>query len=506
MLEGNEYDDTMTKTHTAHGHSPMHSLVTLEKDLEDIISNIEEIGEVPLKETLEIVDATPQERPKKVGEFLEISIAQAIALCRYYNQPIIIDSVKPENYWNYAINIVTEFNSLRDKIGHIPTQKEMNEHGVGRMTQAIRAKFGTFRSFVSHMGLAYEGPAEVSKWRDWDVYKTEIQKMIQEHPSLRGKLPGTTWMRSHGYGHLVDPTYRIHGGIKKVREKLNRQPAVIQVDSDSSLSGIKKGLEDLWLRHPSKKNSLPPENWMRDRGYSRLAHAITRAGGFVKVRETFGYEQPQKHFMKDYNTWDKFAIQIQKLYAQHPQLKGKFPTYTWLRSHGYHIVVTAIHKFYGTVSKVRSRLHETQTRFTKEDYANPDWVKKQLDDIISRHAQLKGNPPNMHWLVRHGFVGFAHGIYNYFPNGYAGVNALYKFVPEERKPNGFWQVRGNIEKEFTAYVASKGYLPTSGELRRDNSSLHAAVGKNGGFARFVAMLPSKDVSDPLIKILEEYAR
>jgi hypothetical protein len=152
-------------------------------------------------------------------------------------------------------------------------------------------------------------------WRNWENLEKELQVVINE----LGHFPTSGKLREIGRSDLDSAIYRYHGGINKIRKKLNLN--------------LERKPPNYWKSWNNLENELkieinrigyfPTQDDLRKISRDDIVNAIHRHhGGMNVVKEKMGYELPRKP-MGYYKSWENTKKELQQLIVK----LGHFPTH-----------------------------------------------------------------------------------------------------------------------------------------------------------------------------------
>ena len=180
-------------------------------------------------------------------------------------------------------------------------------------------------------------------WRTWTNLEKELRVIISELEHF----PTNTELQKMGRSDLVSAIYRYHGGLNKIRKKLN--------------FNLEKKPHGYWRNWENLENELkceiiqlghfPTKAELEKRGRGDIANAIYRHhGGMFSVRKQMGYELSRKP-MGYFNSWDNTKKELNQLIVR----LGHFPTHLELVELKYSSLSYAIGK-HGGYYEVRSKM------------------------------------------------------------------------------------------------------------------------------------------------------
>lgn len=121
-----------------------------------------------------------------------------------------------------------------------------------------------------------------SDFQEWESFKKELEKMLNEHPELKGQIPGHSWLKSNGYGWVQNVASEYHGGMPVVREKLGQRILRKSSHEVRDINYISAELLNIIESHSELKGETPGISWLNENGYSSIGNAISRHHGGMK--------------------------------------------------------------------------------------------------------------------------------------------------------------------------------------------------------------------------------
>ncbi len=226
---------------------------------------------------------------------------------------------------------------------------------------------------------------------------------------------------------------------------------------------------------------MPTQGELNKAGYSNLAHAIHKDGGFRSVAEKLGltYVIKQSGYWQDFTNFERELL----TFMEEKGIPGVMPTNEELRKANRNDIANAIRK-HGGHQSVAEHLALTYTRKRPnhwKDFAN---VKHELLAFIEEHGTPRVMPTREE-LQQFGRGDLINAIAQY--GGYLVVaQRLELELAYQRKQPDYWKDFNNLERELLAFIekhGTPGVMPKNEELTKaGNSSLAMAIQKHGGFS------------------------
>lgn len=136
-------------------------------------------------------------------------------------------------YYENFENIKTEIEKLREQLGHFPSTEDMKKTNNKKLYYGIIRYHNGMTSVRKKLGEDLKIKRN-GYWKNWDNVKNELLPLIAEY----GYLPGGWTLNKIGKKSLVRAISHYHGGMTKIRERMQEY---IPVRSEQNL---KQFLED----------------------------------------------------------------------------------------------------------------------------------------------------------------------------------------------------------------------------------------------------------------------
>jgi hypothetical protein len=424
----------------------------------------------------------------------EERISQEEALLRAYvgeetgAEVEVVPKKRPDGYWQKWENLERELQRVIGIIGHFPTGPEMKEYGIASAAISI-ARFGGIDKVKERIGYsAQEGETRgPNYWSNWDPVRKGLEKMLSERSDFKGDFPTASWMRENGYGDLVAAAFNHFDGLNAVRVRLGRERATANDRSVYATDeGLRKGLEELWEKHPEKKGTLPPDNWLRAHGYTEISSSVGRFhGGFVNARKKLKIESSgkKKHVYRrgSLKDWGKFRKAVRDLMKKHPEFEGRLPSQDWLMDNGYHSIPNAAREHHDGMNAVRKRLGQEVLKRETGYWDDPEAVNAEIREMLIDNPELGGKFPSTYWMDGNGY----RYLYAAMRNYHGGVGKFQKTFGRvaTTRPGRYWKSWRNVVHEMRTVLEDnpllEGIVPSSWWMSGNGYSyLAAAIYKN----------------------------
>ncbi len=411
---------------------------------------------------------------------------------------------KSSGYWDDFANVELQLRAFiveHGTDGIMPTIPELRAAERADLINAIK-KHGGMKAVTKRLGLSRSDAYKPSDY--WDVFanvEQELGAFIAEH-GIDGIMPTKRALQAAGHSDLA---YAIdkHGGIPVVADRLGlkRPNAHKSTGYWNDFANVKKGVLD-FIAEQGTVDVMPTGAQLSQAGYSNLANAIRKHGGFLVVAQKLGLQRPRAY--KPAGHWDDFTNVEKEVLAfvtEHGT-NGMMPTHAELQNAGREDLVNAIRQ-HGGFPEVAKRLGLEPQGTNKpagywDDLAN---ATRELRDYLRSHDDTRGVLPTYSELTKAGYNKLAIAISKH---GAATVaEQLGLAVQDGDRPAGYWDDIKNVEKGLHTFITehgTQGVMPTLRELNAGGySSLAYAINKHGGFHSVAAQcgLKRSDEYKPL---------
>lgn len=122
----------------------------------------------------------------------------------------------------------------------------------------------------------------------------------------------------------------------------------------------------------------------------------------VPIGESKFHSRAKKTYTREYEKWDEFEKTIKKMFGEHPELEGKFPSGTWLNENQYTYINRAV-LLHGGMNVVREKLGQSVLRRSSSQVKDFEYIRNELENIIVEHQELDGEFPGSGWLIDNGY-------------------------------------------------------------------------------------------------------
>ena len=373
---------------------------------------------------------------------------------------------KPHGFWRDWCNFESELKKIIKKLRHFPARAELQRIKESSLAAAFSIHGGV-NEIRKKMGYE-EIKFKKKEFESFDKVKETLEIIIEE----TGDFPSATQLRERGLGNMVEAMFSYHGGINSLRAKLGYD---IVESGYSTEEGIRKGLEELWEKHPEQRGKIPPDNWMRKNGFTNLGAEIVRNhGGFKKVREKFSAPDHQRYRHIELEKWDVLIEELNKMFKEHPELNNEIPSTGWMTKNGYQPIYATVLEHHGGMRILRSRLGQKQKRVENGVSKKFSYIKQKFEEIFKEHPELNNEIPAIDWFSENEYGALVGAIFHY----HGGMDSVRQKLGQERKqkPIGYWKDFANVRAELEKIIAETGNFPSSEELRK-RGKLYVSLGQ-----------------------------
>jgi hypothetical protein len=211
-------------------------------------------------------------------------------------------------------------------------------------------------------------------------------------------------------------------------------------------------------------------NWLKENGYKSLANAIVKNGGYRWILEELKLSQRKRN--SGYWTKDKVILESKKILEVHGE---DCLVSTWLKKNGYGSLLVAIHKN-GNFTWIRQELGIANKQKPK-GYWNRETTIYEAKEITLQYGE---KALNKEWLSSNGYGGLNVNIGRY--GGFAWIRSELGLLTG-KKPRGYW-TKQNTLADAKKIVEEHGESALNQEWLRSNGfgALIGAISRVGGMA------------------------
>ncbi len=440
------------------------------------------------------------------------------ALAKLMGHPL---SKKPDGYYKLWANCKRELEGAIKTLGHFPSRKELVSIGLGSLSTSIVNYHGGMRAARDRLGVAQASVPD-GHWRVWKNCEVKLAVHIQE----LGHFPLDRELCDKGDNGLLSALFEYHDGLSGARKRMGQRDLDQEVlDDHMSLilrkytkwageeDSLEAFVESIWFYCQTEPELLtylkrkprvlrPPKS--RPNGYWKIWENVerelrpmcTKLGRFPSQDElnrldkrslawaisTYhgGSSESAERMRVSYEVapdrywWD--WKNVSPVLATLTEELGHFPSHGELAQAGYHTLSGDIRTQHGGMAAVRERMG-AEERIEHGHWSSWETCETTLRGII----QDRGCFPSKVWLGANGYGGLADAI----SKNHGGFRAVRKLLGHSRnvKPDDYWKIWENVEREITTVILSIGHFPTPQELRafKKHSLSYAISHHHGGF-------------------------
>jgi len=234
--------------------------------------------------------------------------------------------------------------TLTEELGHFPSLREIRNSRFSGLRSVIQDLYGGINNVKKRKGIE---PPEVKPPNYW-TEETVKEMMISLEAKL-GHFPVLRDISEHD-GGAIRVIYRIYGNFGNFQLAMGQKITRPKRSEQNILTSIKRMLEE------TGEEVLPPRKRLKELGYSALAAAINKKGGYHHYRHLLNHQSQ----MKPPRTWnEEFTLKELKKYIKDNQYESMPSSSVILKE--YSSLGAAITKF-GGFPKFRIKLGEKVLR------------------------------------------------------------------------------------------------------------------------------------------------
>jgi hypothetical protein len=348
----------------------------------------------------------------------------------------------------------------------VPTFDQLRERGYSSLAVAISTNYpGGYRGLRRFVEGTENKPS--GYWQDRGNFDREYDEACKE----LGHSPTAKELRYSGR-HSVSTVARKHyGGLDGVRENRNQK----HVQKPRGYWKKWKNLENELKHIIEEIGHFPTQRECYDLGRSSVHAAIGNFGGVAKVKKRLGYEDKGK-VAKAPNYWKRWSnveSGVGRMFNEHPELKGKFPTQKWMNDNGHTALLSGILAYHSGTNAVRERLGlERNTHNDKSVYASEAGLRRGLEALWEEHPEKRGTLPADSWLRGNGYKALSTSVYKHH-DGFVNARNKLRLGSSGKKKHKYrrgslkdWgKFRKAVGELMEEYPKLEGNLPSPTWLR-----------------------------------------
>lgn len=420
-------------------------------------------------------------------------------------------ATRPPGYWDDFANVERE---LREYMrAHacgdaFPTQSELERDGLSALPAAI-ARHGGVLAVAERLGLSVAPPGLSAPgigvkaptlrkrwpkgyWLDPANLERELRAFVANN-SLGDQMPTHEKLVAAGRWDLNNAIYK-HGGREVVAGRMGLEcaPQRRRRGYWQDFANVERELLEFVAEH-GEAGTMPRVAELLAHGLAALSGAISAHGGYTKVAERLGLRGlPAQHPAGYWHDFANVEREIRAFADEHGLADGG-PTKAALVAARRHDLMRGI-GLHGGLRQVAGRLglggHATRPDVRSVVARPPGYwadfshVEAELRTFIADHGQA-GVMPTSSELAAAGWGALtsAIGLHGGFP---AVAERLGLERPHARRPVGYWDDFGNVERELRDFISmqprrARGRMPTQAELGAAGcEALLSAIAQHGG--------------------------
>lgn len=366
----------------------------------------------------------------------------------------------------------------------MPSARALLAAGRGDLAGAI-ARRGGYSAAAQQLGLAWTGRKPRGYWRRFANLERELRAFIRDTRGLDPRvLPTRRQLAAAGRMDLAS-AIGWHGGFARVARQLGlgappqRHKPAGYWDNPANLRRELRA----FARRQGHPRMMPTDQELQSGGWSSLANAVVRLGGYGLVAGQVGL-RPRRAPTKPAGYWAVFANLKRELmtYLAEQGLRA-LPAESRLAADGRSDLAAAIRRHHGGLGAVARRLHlgrelgRGQAPRSQQDFAR---LARALADFAQGHG-TPGIMPTRKELSAGSRSDLARAVDR--GGGFRAVAAR-AGLRERARPAGYWRDFANLARELKQYMQARGggdVLPTQKELSAAHATpLIYAIAVHGG--------------------------
>ena len=184
--------------------------------------------------------------------------------------------------WNDFAEMERGIRPVIDELGHMPTQRELQNRKFYGAIRAIQKTHGGFDAVADRLGATY-APRRRVRSNDFSLVERTIAPIVEE----LGRMPTSDEIKSRGAAWLVRAIITHHGGFAAVEVRLGlcgdgrKRPKNFWGDFANVEASIVPVIAEL--------GRMPRKRELEERGLNSLNNAIASHGGFPAVAARLGF-------------------------------------------------------------------------------------------------------------------------------------------------------------------------------------------------------------------------
>ncbi|MEK6878121.1 MAG: hypothetical protein AABY22_00855 [Nanoarchaeota archaeon] len=263
---------------------------------------------------------------------------------RYIGEEVNAPSENSSGPYKDFENVKQELIRLEEELGHFPSYKEVYKQGLSKVLSAITRHHGGYRSIREKL-CREQVCVPKGYWDDAAHIEDKLKTIILEI----WHFPTERELRHLGHFGLLDSLNKKHQGLANMRACMGyrgQRPRGYWKNPEHIKKTLTRLCEEL--------GHFPTQQELNNKGYSRLAYAITKHyGSFALAREKFGFPL----FSKPRGYWKSWSNVREALDNAIKQL-GHFPKQRELVRIGYVSLPNAIVSYHGGLDTVKKNLEQ----------------------------------------------------------------------------------------------------------------------------------------------------
>ncbi|HME86999.1 MAG TPA: hypothetical protein VKE88_01150, partial [Candidatus Nanoarchaeia archaeon] len=315
-------------------------------------------------------------------------------------------------------------------------------------------------------------------WSNIDNVVSEFEKIINKN---KGKFPTMEQLRDLRLYGMLSAIHKNHGGLGNIQEKLGyirtKKPNKYWACLENVITEIKSVMKE------QKLESLPDAELLKKLNYSSLSYAITKHGGYHKIRSLFNENEKRAKN----GVWkDEKRIKQEAIRVMAELNVDRLPSLSELNRLGHSDLANGIMRYHKGAENFRTKiLGEEKLKNSHGIWRDKNYTK---NEAIKAMKKLKVKVlPSSGRLCENGYSSLSNAITNYhggfhqFRTEVLGEEAL-------QMKAGLWRDTAYIKKQAMAAMKELKVtrLPSQDTLGKKGYSdlINGITRYHGGFHQF----------------------
>ncbi len=257
--------------------------------------------------------------------------------------------VHRQGFWKRFENVEAALRPHVERLGRMPTQRELRDRNDSSLSQAIDDYHGGTQEVGLRLGLAEPVSRRMRRghWCDFANVERTLLPIIAE----LGRMPNDPEMNARGLSSLSEAIRREHGGFDQVRIRLGIQTPLERAPWKhwNEFQNVRAAI----LPIAEELGRMPTAKELHARGQGGLVSAIDqRFGGFREVEKRLGLPESPRKVRGHWQSFEHVATALAPVIAE----LGRMPKAKELIARGRSSASVAIVSRFGGFPAVAVRL------------------------------------------------------------------------------------------------------------------------------------------------------